>query len=51
VGLDHKDKRLDAGETVLGGAEVMKYLDGVTVTHAAKLDVGGSRRRRAAFLS
>lgn len=51
VGLDRKDKWLDAGETVLGGAEVMKYLDGITVTHAAKLDVGGSRRRRAAFLS
>ena len=42
VGLDSKDQRLDPGETVLGGTEVMKYLDGVDVTHAAKLDVGES---------
>lgn len=39
VGLESKDQRLDAGQTVLGGAEVMKYLDGVDVTHAAELDV------------
>jgi hypothetical protein len=42
VGLESKDQRLDAGQTVLGGAEVMKYLDGVEVTHAAELDVGAS---------
>ena len=40
VGLESKEQRLHPGETVLGGAEVMKYLDGVEVTHAAKLDVG-----------
>jgi hypothetical protein len=42
VGLESKDQRLDAGETVLGGTEVMKYLERVEVTHAAKLDLGDS---------
>jgi hypothetical protein len=46
VGLESKDQRLDAGQTVLGGAEVMKYLDGVGVTHAAELDVGASADRK-----
>ena len=40
VGLESKEQRLNPGETVLGGTEVMEYLDGVEVTHAAKLDVG-----------
>jgi hypothetical protein len=41
VGMETKDQRLEAGQTVLGGAEVMEYLDGVDVTHAAELHVGG----------
>jgi len=43
VGLESKDQRLPVGETVLGGAEVMKYLDGVQITHAAKLNVLDSK--------
>ena len=43
IGLESKDQRLPQGETVLGGEEVMQYLDGVDVTHASKLDVGEAR--------
>ena len=46
VGLESREQRLPAGETVLGGTEVMKYLDGVEVTHAAKLNVLDSQDLR-----
>lgn len=51
VGLESTDQRLDVGKTVPAGPEIMKYLDGVEVTHAARLDVGGSRKPHNGFIS